>query len=44
MVVGGVEGTLIVVVGVVQADLGPGANADVVVVVRPRDRYREPVA
>jgi hypothetical protein len=33
-VIGGVEGPLIVVVGVVQADLRPGPDADIVVVVR----------
>lgn len=38
MVVRGVEGTLIIVVGVVQSDLRPGSNADIVVVVGVSNR------
>jgi hypothetical protein len=42
MVVRGVERALLVVVGVVQADLRPGPDADVVVVVRIGLEPRQP--
>ena len=42
VVVRGVEGALIVVVGVVQGDLRPGAHTDVVVVVGVRLEARQP--